>query len=127
MSPAPELAVETTGLVKHFGDTRAVDGVDLAVRAGTVYGVLGPNGAGKTTAVRMLATLLTPTAGLDHIRKSTAPLGKPARNAYEVTRAGLPSESLHIAALNGGLTCKYTRGWSGCSPWSSPSAASHSV
>ena len=63
MSPAPELAVETTGLVKHFGDTKAVDGIDLAVRAGTVYGVLGPNGAGKTTAVRMLATLLTPTAG----------------------------------------------------------------
>ena len=63
MSTAPELAVETTGLVKHFGDTKAVDGVDLAVRAGTVYGVLGPNGAGKTTAVRMLATLLTPTAG----------------------------------------------------------------
>ena len=63
MSPSPELAVETNALVKHFGDTRAVDGVDLAVRAGTVYGVLGPNGAGKTTAVRMLATLLTPTAG----------------------------------------------------------------
>ena len=49
--------------MKHFGDTRAVDGVDLAVRAGTVYGVLGPNGAGKTTTVRMLATLLTPTEG----------------------------------------------------------------
>jgi ABC-2 type transport system ATP-binding protein len=63
MSPASELAVETAGLVKHFGDTKAVDGIDLAVRAGTVYGVLGPNGAGKTTAVRMLATLLTPTAG----------------------------------------------------------------
>jgi len=63
MTPSPELAVEATGLVKHFGDTRAVDGVDLAVRAGTVYGVLGPNGAGKTTTVRMLATLLTPTKG----------------------------------------------------------------
>jgi len=63
MSPAPELAVEASGLVKHFGDTRAVDGVDLAVRAGTVYGLLGPNGAGKTTTVRVLATLLTPTGG----------------------------------------------------------------
>ncbi len=63
MSPTPDLAVEATGLVKHFGDTKAVDGIDLAVGAGTVYGVLGPNGAGKTTAVRMLATLLTPTAG----------------------------------------------------------------
>jgi ABC-2 type transport system ATP-binding protein len=58
-----ELAIETAGLVKVFGDNRAVDGIDLAVPAGTVYGVLGPNGAGKTTAVRMLATLLRPDAG----------------------------------------------------------------
>jgi ABC-2 type transport system ATP-binding protein len=58
-----ELAIETAGLVKVFGDNRAVDGIDLAVPAGTVYGVLGPNGAGKTTAVRMLATLLRPDGG----------------------------------------------------------------
>ncbi|MFI7680865.1 ATP-binding cassette domain-containing protein [Actinophytocola sp. NPDC049390] len=58
-----ELAIETAGLVKVFGENRAVDGVDLAVPAGTVYGVLGPNGAGKTTAVRMLATLLRPDGG----------------------------------------------------------------
>ncbi|MFH9757725.1 ATP-binding cassette domain-containing protein [Streptomyces anulatus] len=58
-----ELAIETTGLVKVFGDNRAVDGIDLAVPTGTVYGVLGPNGAGKTTAVRMLATLLRPDGG----------------------------------------------------------------
>ncbi|MFC7241360.1 ATP-binding cassette domain-containing protein [Catellatospora aurea] len=57
------LAVETSGLVKTFGKTRAVDGLDLAVPAGTVYGLLGPNGAGKTTAVRMLATLLRPDGG----------------------------------------------------------------
>ncbi|WP_410638446.1 ATP-binding cassette domain-containing protein [Amycolatopsis sp. lyj-346] len=56
-------AIETTGLVKAFGDTRAVDGVDLVVPAGTVYGVLGPNGAGKTTTVKMLATLLRPDGG----------------------------------------------------------------
>ena len=56
-------AVEVRGLVKHFGDTRAVDGVDLEVREGTVLGVLGPNGAGKTTLVRCLATLLVPDAG----------------------------------------------------------------
>ena len=56
-------AIETAGLVKTFGDTRAVDGVDLSVPAGTVYGVLGPNGAGKTTTVKMLATLLRPDAG----------------------------------------------------------------
>ena len=52
------LAIEASGLVKTFGDVRAVDGVDLAVRRGSVYGVLGPNGAGKTTTIRMLATLL---------------------------------------------------------------------
>jgi ABC-2 type transport system ATP-binding protein len=57
------LAIEATGLVKTFGTTRAVDGVDLAVRSGSVYGVLGPNGAGKTTTIRMLATLLRPDGG----------------------------------------------------------------
>ncbi|MEU2548093.1 ATP-binding cassette domain-containing protein [Streptomyces roseolus] len=57
------VAVETEGLVKVFGTNRAVDGVDLRVPAGTVYGLLGPNGAGKTTAVKMLATLLRPDAG----------------------------------------------------------------
>ncbi|HZO59581.1 MAG TPA: ATP-binding cassette domain-containing protein [Solirubrobacterales bacterium] len=55
--------MEASGLVKSFGETRAVDGVDLAVRRGSVYGVLGPNGAGKTTTIRMLATLLRPDAG----------------------------------------------------------------
>jgi ABC-2 type transport system ATP-binding protein len=57
------LAIEASGLEKSFGETRAVRGVDLAVRRGSVYGVLGPNGAGKTTTVRMLATLLRPDAG----------------------------------------------------------------
>ncbi|MFE2041496.1 ATP-binding cassette domain-containing protein [Streptomyces sp. NPDC059477] len=57
------LAIETAGLVKTFGETKAVDGVDLAVPTGTVYGVLGPNGAGKTTTVKMLATLLRPDGG----------------------------------------------------------------
>jgi oleandomycin transport system ATP-binding protein len=56
-------AIVAEGLVKHFGDTAALDGVDLAVRTGTVLGLLGPNGAGKTTAVRVLATLIQPDAG----------------------------------------------------------------
>jgi ABC-2 type transport system ATP-binding protein len=56
-------AVETEGLVKVFGETRAVNGVDLAVPLGSVYGLLGPNGAGKTTTARMLATLLQPDSG----------------------------------------------------------------
>ena len=57
------LAIETSGLVKRFGATPALDGVDLAVTCGTVYGLLGPNGAGKTTTVRILATLLAPDRG----------------------------------------------------------------
>jgi len=57
------LAIETTGLVKAFGKTRAVDGIDLRIRKGSVYGLLGPNGAGKTTTIRMLATLLRPDSG----------------------------------------------------------------
>jgi daunorubicin/doxorubicin transport system ATP-binding protein len=61
------LAIEASGLVKTFGATRAVDGVDLAVATGSVYGVLGPNGAGKTTTIRMLATLLRPDAGFARV------------------------------------------------------------
>ncbi len=56
-------AVRVEGLVKVFGRTRALDGLDLAVPEGTVLGLLGPNGAGKTTAVRVLSTLLRPDAG----------------------------------------------------------------
>ncbi|MFC5071744.1 ATP-binding cassette domain-containing protein [Kitasatospora cinereorecta] len=56
-------AVEVRGLVKHYGSTKALDGVDLHVREGTVLGVLGPNGAGKTTLVRCLSTLVVPDAG----------------------------------------------------------------
>jgi ABC-2 type transport system ATP-binding protein len=56
-------AIETTKLAKTFGETRALDGVDLTIRSGSVYGLLGPNGAGKTTAIRVLTTLLKPTSG----------------------------------------------------------------
>ncbi|MEV3874574.1 ATP-binding cassette domain-containing protein [Streptomyces sp. NPDC049906] len=56
-------AVSVRGLVKHYGSVKALDGVDLDVREGTVMGVLGPNGAGKTTLVRCLSTLIVPDAG----------------------------------------------------------------
>ncbi len=59
----PGNAVEVRGLVKHYGATKALDGVDLTVRQGTVLGVLGPNGAGKTTLIRVLSTLVKPDAG----------------------------------------------------------------
>ena len=63
MPERPPFAVETDGLIKTFGDTRALDGVSLRVPAGTIFGLLGPNGAGKTTTVRILATLLQPDGG----------------------------------------------------------------
>ncbi|UAK33431.1 ATP-binding cassette domain-containing protein [Nocardia asteroides] len=66
-APTSALAVEADGLVKVFGEQRAVDGVSLAVPRGSVYGVLGPNGAGKTTTIRMLATLLRPDGGSGRI------------------------------------------------------------
>ncbi len=63
----PAIAVEARGLVKKFDDNLAVNGVDLMIPTGSIYGVLGPNGAGKTTTIRMLATLLKPDAGTARI------------------------------------------------------------
>ena len=71
-------AIETRALGKSFGKTRALDGIDLTVREGMVYGLLGPNGAGKTTTIRILATLLKPDGGqatvlgLDVVREPDA-------------------------------------------------------
>src|SRR5213080_4166164 len=61
--PSATAAVRVEGLVKRFGATKALNGVELEVAQGTVFGLLGPNGAGKTTLVRVLATLLEPDAG----------------------------------------------------------------
>ena len=58
-----ELAVETRGLTRSFGTFRAVDGIDLAVPAGSFYGFLGPNGAGKSTTIKCLTGLLRPDGG----------------------------------------------------------------
>ncbi len=61
-APRPP-AIDAVGLVRSFGDVTAVDGIDLRVEAGEVFGLLGPNGAGKTTTIKMLITILPPTAG----------------------------------------------------------------
>ncbi|WP_199191459.1 ATP-binding cassette domain-containing protein [Amycolatopsis sp. CA-126428] len=65
--PGPDPAVRVRGLVKTYGSTRALDGVDLDIPAGQVLGLLGPNGAGKTTTVRILTTLLRPDSGSAHV------------------------------------------------------------
>jgi ABC-2 type transport system ATP-binding protein len=67
-------AIEATGLVKNFGSTRAVDGIDLSVPTGSIYGVLGPNGAGKTTTLRMLLGIIDPDAGHRHVLGHARPL-----------------------------------------------------
>ena len=59
------VAIRATGLTKHFGDVQAVNGIDLAIAPGQIFGFLGANGSGKTTTVRMLTTLLRPSAGAD--------------------------------------------------------------
>jgi ABC-2 type transport system ATP-binding protein len=69
-----DYAIEAHGLVKDFGDTRAVAGIDLAVPAGSIYGVLGPNGAGKTTTLRMLLGIIDPDAGHRTLLGNPAPL-----------------------------------------------------
>jgi ABC-2 type transport system ATP-binding protein len=97
MSSATSLAIEATGLVKSFGETRAVDGVDLAVRRGSVYGVLGPNGAGKTTTIRMLATLIRPDAG------SARVLGHDIVTGADAVRAGV-SLTGQLASVDEDLT-----------------------
>jgi ABC-2 type transport system ATP-binding protein len=87
---APAIFVE--GLVKSFGEVRALRGIDLSVPRGTVLGVLGPNGAGKTTAVRILTTLLLPDAGRAMVEGHDV-----VREAAAVRRSiGLAGQSLAI-------------------------------
>ncbi|MEU3271024.1 ATP-binding cassette domain-containing protein [Saccharomonospora sp. NPDC006951] len=85
--PRPELAVSAAGLTKRFGSTRALDGVDLEVRAGTVHGLLGPNGAGKSTVVRILSTLLRPDGGSARVAGHDV-CGDPAAVRYRIGLAG---------------------------------------
>ena len=68
--PVTEYAVQAEGLVKEFGDVKALNGIDLVVPRGKVVGLLGPNGSGKTTTVRILATLLKATSGSAQVNLS---------------------------------------------------------
>jgi ABC-2 type transport system ATP-binding protein len=91
-------AVEAIELVKHFGDTVAVDGVSFVVPTGSVMGMLGPNGAGKTTTVRMLTTLSRPTSGTGRVAGFDV-----IQNPYDVRRSmGLTGQAATVDELLSG-------------------------
>src|SRR3954465_11990908 len=104
--PTMHPIVEASGLVKQYGDVRALDGLDLVAPAGKVLALLGPNGAGKTTLVRSIATLTRPTEGVlrvaghdvqtapEKVRRGTGLAGQYA--AVEPSLTGL--ENLHMVA-----------------------------
>src|SRR5260370_3022566 len=107
-SGTSQAAVLTKGLVRRFGSLTAVDGLDLHVRRGEIYGFLGPNGAGKSTVVRMLCTLLRPSggsavvAGCDLVRdpqpvrfRIGVALHKPAFDDWHTVRMHLPLHRRH--------------------------------
>ena len=84
-----DVAVEAVDLVKDFGDTRAVDGVTLAVPAGTIYGLLGPNGAGKTTTLRILLGIIDPSSGTRRVLGRDRPLEAAPEIGYLPEERGL--------------------------------------
>ncbi len=84
-------AVSARGLVKRFGDFTAVDGVDLDIRKGEIFGFLGPNGAGKTTTIRMLTTLSAPTEGTVEID------GRPISGLDDPVKSQIGIVQQHIA------------------------------
>jgi ABC-2 type transport system ATP-binding protein len=83
------IALEAVDLVKDFGETRAVDGVSLAVPAGSIYGLLGPNGAGKTTILRMLIGIIDPSSGTRRVLGRERPLEAAAEVGYLPEERGL--------------------------------------
>ena len=82
-------AVEAHDLVKDFGDTRAVDGVSLAIPTGSIYGILGPNGAGKTTTIRMLLGIIDPSSGTRKLLGRDKPLDAAEEVGYLPEERGL--------------------------------------
>jgi len=103
--------IEIAGLVKDYGDVRALDGIDLTVAQGEVFGFIGPNGAGKSTTIRILLDLLRPTAGTVRVLDQEPRAGGPqlrARLGYLPGELTLPDRATgrevlrHLAAVRGG-------------------------
>ena len=88
-TPSSATAVEALRLVKDFGETRAVDGVTLAVPTGSIYGLLGPNGAGKTTMLRMLIGIIDPSSGTRRVLGRERPLDAAPEVGYLPEERGL--------------------------------------
>jgi ABC-2 type transport system ATP-binding protein len=88
------LAVEAIDLIKDFGDTRAVNGVSLAVPTGSIYGLLGPNGAGKTTTLRMLIGIIDPSSGMRRVLGREQPIDAAPEIGYLPEERGL-YQSMH--------------------------------
>ncbi|WP_174273448.1 ABC transporter ATP-binding protein [Sphingomonas bacterium] len=108
------LAVEAHGLVKRFDGATAVDGVDLAVPPGCIYGILGPNGAGKTTTLRMLLGIIDPDVGLRRLLGAAAPLEVATKVGYLPEERGLyggmnPREAIAFMGALRGLPLKTGR------------------
>src|SRR5206468_11529898 len=99
------LAVEAVDLVKDFNDTRAVDGVSLAVPAGSIYGLLGPNGAGKTTILRILLGIIDPSSGARCVLGRNHPLDAAPEVGYLPEERGLypAMHARHAIAFIGAL------------------------
>jgi len=96
---AGNLAVEARDLVKQFGDTRAVDGVSLAVPEGAIYGILGPNGAGKTTCLRLLLGIIDPSSGTRRLLGHERPLEAASQVGYLPEERGLYPAMTCIEAI----------------------------
>jgi ABC-type branched-subunit amino acid transport system ATPase component/ABC-type branched-subunit amino acid transport system permease subunit len=92
-----EPLLEVRGLQRHFGGVRAVDGVDLSVRAGTIHGLIGPNGSGKSTLVNVVTGLYTPTAGELLLRGSPLPRG----SLFKASRAGVARTFQNLQLFSG--------------------------
>jgi ABC-2 type transport system ATP-binding protein len=109
-----DYAIEARGLVKDFNGARAVDGIDLAVPAGMIYGVLGPNGAGKTTTLRILLGIIDPDEGHRHLLGETVPIRAAPLVGYLPEERGLypamkSAEAIAFMGALRGLPLKESR------------------